>query len=123
MNALGEPDFEGVASGGSPGFGGVGTGFAHGGRTHGAIETQPHDWVHGLVGGGLSPQQPGLMSDPDTAGLDPIFWLHHANIDRLWEVWRQNPATHVDPSRRTGSMGPRRPADTPLYCQCREGKV
>ena len=51
MNALGEPDFEGVASGGSPGFGGVGTGFEHGGRTHGAIETQPHDWVHGLVGG------------------------------------------------------------------------
>ena len=19
--------------------------------------------------------------------MDPIFWLHHANIDRLWEVW------------------------------------
>lgn len=106
MNALGEPDFEGVASGGSPGFGGVDTGFEHGGRTHGAIETQPHDWVHGLVGGGLSPQQPGLMSDPDTAGLDPIFWLHHANIDRLWEVWRQNPITHVDPSKANWINGP-----------------
>ena len=23
--------------------------------------------------------------------LDPIFWLHHANIDRLWEVWRGLP--------------------------------
>ena len=23
----------------------------------------------------------------ETAGLDPLFWLHHANIDRLWEVW------------------------------------
>ncbi len=22
-----------------------------------------------------------------TAGLDPVFWLHHANIDRLWQVW------------------------------------
>jgi tyrosinase len=106
MNALGEPDFDGVASGGSPGFGGIDTGFAHGGRTHGALETQPHDWVHGLVGGGLSPQQPGLMSDPDTAGLDPIFWLHHANIDRLWEVWRQNPATHVDPTGANWINGP-----------------
>ena len=106
MNALGEPDFEGVASGGSPGFGGVGTGFEHGGRTHGGIETQPHDWVHGLVGGQLSPQEPGLMSDPDIAGLDPIFWLHHANIDRLWEVWRRNPTTHVDPSKANWINGP-----------------
>jgi tyrosinase len=29
----------------------------------------------------------GLMGDPSTAGLDPIFWLHHANIDRLWNRW------------------------------------
>ena len=20
---------------------------------------------------------------------DPIFWLHHANIDRLWAQWQQ----------------------------------
>jgi hypothetical protein len=33
------------------------------------------------------------MGDPDTAALDPIYWLHHANIDRLWQVWR-----HRDPS-------------------------
>ena len=46
------------------------------------------------------------MSDPDTAGLDPIFWLHHANIDRLWEVWRQNPITHVDPSKANWINGP-----------------
>jgi tyrosinase len=51
LNALADPDFTGVANGGSPGFGGVDTGFAHGGQVHGGIETQPHDWVHGLVGG------------------------------------------------------------------------
>jgi tyrosinase len=108
LNALGDPDFTGVASGGSPGFGGVDTGFSHGGRVHGGIETQPHDWVHGLVGGS-DPQSnlPGLMSDPDTAGLDPIFWLHHANIDRLWEVWRKNPATHVDPTAANWVNGPK----------------
>lgn len=108
LKALADPVFTGVASGGSPGFGGVDTGFAHAGQTHGGLETQPHDWVHGLVGGSdpNNPQSPGLMSDPDTAGLDPIFWLHHANIDRLWEVWRQSPATHVDPTAANWLQGP-----------------
>jgi tyrosinase len=27
------------------------------------------------------------MSDPNLAARDPIFWLHHANIDRLWSHW------------------------------------
>ncbi|MDN5204915.1 tyrosinase family protein [Fulvivirgaceae bacterium BMA10] len=46
---------------------------------HGRIENQPHDVVHMGIG--------GWMSDPNTAAQDPIFWLHHANIDRLWEKW------------------------------------
>ena len=32
----------------------------------------------------------GLMSDPGTAALDPIFYLHHCNIDRLWAAWNAN---------------------------------
>ena len=48
----------------------------------GSLEGTPHGWVHGDVGG-----DSGLMSAFQTAGLDPIFWLHHANIDRLWDVW------------------------------------
>jgi tyrosinase len=107
LNELGDPDFTGSANGGSPGFGGVNTGFSHGGSVHGGIETQPHDWVHGLVGGSdPNSNLPGLMSDPDTAGLDPIFWLHHANIDRLWEVWRKNPTTDVDPTDGNWVNGP-----------------
>ncbi len=46
---------------------------------HGQLESSPHDDVHVLVGGN--------MSDPRTAALDPIFWLHHCNIDRLWTQW------------------------------------
>jgi tyrosinase len=55
----------------------------------GAVEGVPHGVVHGAVGGWM-----GLF---ETAALDPIFWLHHCNIDRLWEVWlaldqaRRNP--------------------------------
>jgi tyrosinase len=97
LNALGDPDFVGPGSGGSQGFGGIETGFSHDSGTHGGIETQPHDQVHVSVGGGTQ-RRPGLMSDPDIAGLDPIFWLHHANIDRLWQVWRQHPTSDVDPT-------------------------
>lgn len=29
------------------------------------------------------------MGDPGTAALDPIFYLHHANIDRMWAAWNE----------------------------------
>ena len=111
LQALGDPDFTGTDAGGSTGFGGIDTGFLHAGSTHGLVESQPHDWVHGLVGG-PDPAAPddwrrsGLMAHPDTAGLDPIFWLHHANIDRLWEVWRRMDARHKDPVDHRWKKGP-----------------
>ena len=36
------------------------------------------------------------MQDPDLAALDPIFWLHHSNIDRLWEVWMACDPAHTN---------------------------
>ncbi len=38
------------------------------------------------------------MSAFNTAGLDPIFWLHHCNIDRLWEVWLKRDTSHKNPT-------------------------
>lgn len=75
----------------APGFGGPSTGFNHGEGTNGNLESNPHNLVHVEVGGS-SPdnEHEGLMSDPDIAGLDPIFYLHHANIDRLWAAWNAN---------------------------------
>ena len=43
-----------------------------------------HDHVHVLVGGNV-----GDMSSPPIACNDPIFFLHHAMIDRLWAQWQQ----------------------------------
>ena len=108
LQAMADPDFTGVSSGGSPGFGGVDTGFSHAGQVHGGIETQPHDWVHGLVGGADPDDQSltGAMSDPRTAGLDPIFWLHHANIDRLWEAWNRGKPPRANPSEAAWLGGP-----------------
>ncbi|HEY0155871.1 MAG TPA: tyrosinase family protein [Thermoanaerobaculia bacterium] len=45
----------------------------------GDLEQRPHNEVHVAIG--------GWMGDPNTAAQDPIFWLHHANIDRYWNVW------------------------------------
>jgi len=68
-------------------FAGPETIFEHFGPSSGALERLPHNQVHVEVG-----RPNGWMLDPNLAALDPIFWLHHANIDRLWEVWLQDPA-------------------------------
>lgn len=74
-----------------PGFGGPDTGFAHGGGTSGNLESNPHNLVHMDVGGINAAQTVwGLMSDPGIAALDPIFYLHHSNIDRMWAAWNAN---------------------------------
>ena len=123
--AMADPDFTGATNGGSPGFGGVDTGFSHGGSVHGGLETQPHDYVHGLVGGTDPKDQDysGLMGDPDTAGLDPIFWLHHGNIDRLWSVWRVNPRSHVDPTETSWLEGPASNGERPFCMPMPDGST
>jgi tyrosinase len=59
---------------------------AHRGQFPGAVEQNPHNPVHGFVGGDM-----GDFQSP----LDALFWIHHCNIDRLWEIWlrlgRDNP--------------------------------
>jgi hypothetical protein len=75
-------------AGPAPSFGGGKVGPAHFGGALGALEITPHNVMHPTIGGpAIDPCQGGLMTDPNCAALDPIFWLHHANIDRLWNVW------------------------------------
>ena len=69
----------------------------HSGNGPGELEIQPHGAVHNAVGGST-----GWMSYFTCAARDPIFWLHHANIDRLWQVWlnklggRKNPIANAE---------------------------
>ncbi|MCJ1441897.1 MAG: hypothetical protein MMC23_002389 [Stictis urceolatum] len=42
--------------------------------------TGPHAYGHDAVG--------AVMSDVDTSPGDPIFFLHHAFIDRNWRIWQ-----------------------------------
>ena len=85
--ALAERVFTRSTPGATAGFGGSKTGFSHSGSgIAGPLEQTPHGAVHVMVGGS------GFMSSFDTAALDPIFWLHHCNLDRLWERWLRAPA-------------------------------
>ncbi|KAG5784240.1 hypothetical protein H9Q73_002142 [Fusarium xylarioides] len=44
------------------------------------LENGPHGAIHQAVGGDLI---------PSTSPNDPLFMLHHAQIDRLWWMWQQ----------------------------------
>ncbi|KAI9785538.1 MAG: hypothetical protein M1839_009279 [Geoglossum umbratile] len=59
-----------------------------------------HNSIHVYTGGtGNGMDNPGgHMSYSDYAGFDPIFWLHHANVDRLFAIWQGiNPKSYVTP--------------------------
>lgn len=74
------------------------------------LEDGPHNVIHDYVGGAVNPADTlvklynriyqsynfkdgsrayGLMADVPSAGFDPIFFFHHANIDRLWAEWEK----------------------------------
>jgi tyrosinase len=49
-----------------------------------------HDGVHGWVGGD--------MGSIGTSAFDPVFWAHHAMIDRIWYLWQlKHGVTNIPP--------------------------
>jgi len=59
-----------------------------------ALEQTPHGSVHCATGVASCPS--GYMGYVPSAGNDPIFYSHHANIDRVYECWlRVNPAARL----------------------------
>ncbi|KAK5105825.1 hypothetical protein LTR62_002105 [Meristemomyces frigidus] len=55
-----------------------------------------HNTIHTTAGGpGTATTSGGHMTYLATAAFDPIFWLHHCNVDRLFALWQsQNPSAY-----------------------------
>ena len=53
-----------------------------------SFENMPHNLVHNIIGNAMAD-----MRSP----VDPIFWLHHANVDRLWSAWQQGGGGRTTP--------------------------
>ena len=45
------------------------------------LDQNPHFFTHLALGGD--------MAEFSTVGGDPLFYLHHANLDRIWESWNR----------------------------------
>jgi tyrosinase len=80
----------------------------------GALENI-HNLIHNFSGGANPyanlPGEPatGDMVNAGVTAFDPLFWAHHANVDRIWSVWQglnpnagpDNPATVLPPWNMT----------------------
>jgi tyrosinase len=60
------------------------------------LERGPHNAVHGAVGGAMA-----TYGSP----RDPLFWLHHANVDRIWAQW-QSRSGKRPPDNRNEKLQP-----------------
>ena len=63
----------------------------------GQLEAGPHGLVHLWTTDPKSFSGLADMGMLAAAAFDPVFFAHHANIDRLWSVWA-GMAGHADPS-------------------------
>ncbi|MFL5349591.1 MAG: tyrosinase family protein [Hyalangium sp.] len=63
------------------------------------LDSSPHGLVHVFTGTDTN------MGAVPTAAGDPVFWIHHSNIDRIWASWnaagRENP---TDPNWLSSSF-------------------
>lgn len=80
-----------------------------------------HNGVHTAVGG---PNPLGHMSTTNAAAFDPLFWLHHCNVDRLAAMYQAiYPLNKLEPSNAIetyarivpGIDGPQDNLNTNLY--------
>ncbi|HWE45903.1 MAG TPA: tyrosinase family protein [Caulobacteraceae bacterium] len=57
----------------------------------GSCEWSGHNLIHSFIGGDM-----GVL---ETAPNDPLFWVHHANVDRTWSAWaaKHSASDYADP--------------------------
>jgi Mg-chelatase subunit ChlD len=61
------------------------------------LEFLLHDGIHNWIGDTFTTPTGqvlgGHMSFPAVSVNDPVFFLHHANVDRLWAIWQRKSPT------------------------------
>ncbi|WP_441247920.1 tyrosinase family protein [Kitasatospora sp. McL0602] len=62
------------------------------------LETDAHNQVHNWCNGTIS----DIMASPH----DPIFWLLHANVDRIWDRWQLNHSGHPSLTGKDATLDP-----------------
>ncbi len=65
------------------------------------LEGGVHGFVHCATGNGCLAPYMGLV--PFSAN-DPLFWHHHANLDRLWDCWSKTHGVDANPKSDTAWM-------------------
>jgi tyrosinase len=56
-----------------------------------------HNAVHAWVGGN--------MNDMFTSPNDPVFFLHHTNVDRIWAIWQEKSGNaYLPPDSAPGNL-------------------
>jgi tyrosinase len=88
VGVIPQPNPRSVRFAGAPSFRNVLEGWVpyYDTATAPAVYPALHNQVHMWVGGSMS----DALSSPN----DPVFFLHHCNVDRLWTLWQAN-----DPQR------------------------
>jgi tyrosinase len=64
------------------------------------LDGELHNNVHIWVGGIIAPQAGGArlvgtMTMVPASVNDPVFFLHHANVDRMWARWQRRHGVHT----------------------------
>ena len=66
-------------------------GFCDGPST---IEFAPHNTLYTWIGLGLNPELVH-MGAFYLADFDPCFYLHHINVDQIWDIWMDIHGKHI----------------------------
>ena len=69
-----------------------------------ALEGQPHNNGHVIAGARKTASEKVGHIGSGLSPLDPIFWLHHCMVDRVWAEW-QNAPGHATPDPQTNYAG------------------